>query len=208
MCMTSLAPVAPLIAPFATLQYMVFIPILRWLNIFVYRPKYDGGGNKWPVLHNVLISALIWGQVLTGTQLLLKQAIVPGALVVVMTFPTFFFSQWTRELFLQSYHDAGLLQTSQLDGWEHTETQQDREKYRRWLVDCHKASYVPICLSGGEDFLTSQPAVVVPTYKDAENTNEGKAAVPQRGLNREDTWREISSRGGKQKGALWRRYLD
>jgi hypothetical protein len=39
MCITSLAPVAPLIAPFATLYYMIFIPMLRWLNIFVYRPK-------------------------------------------------------------------------------------------------------------------------------------------------------------------------
>mmetsp|Transcript_6267 Transcript_6267/g.15804 ORF Transcript_6267/g.15804 Transcript_6267/m.15804 type:complete len:1341 (-) Transcript_6267:79-4101(-) len=205
MCMTSLAPVAPLIAPFATLQYLVFIPILRWLNVFVYRPKYDGGGNKWPVYHQFVISALIWGQLLTGTQLFLKQAIIPGALVVALTLPTFFFSQWTQEIFLVSYRDAGLLQTSQLDGWEHTETISDREKYRNWLVDCHKASYVPICLSGGDDFLTVQPALVVPTSRDEEATLSPDS-VSRRGLNKED-WQEITGKG-KQKGAIWKRYLD
>lgn len=106
---------------------------------------------------------------------------------------------------MQSYRDAGLLQTSQLDGWEHTETMDSREKYRRWLVDCHKASYVPICLSGGDDFLTVQPAVVVPTHKD--KVLPSPRSVPERGLNNKNDWQERSA-FGKQKGALWKRYLD
>ena len=45
----------------------------------------------------------------------------------------------------------------------------EREEYRRWLVDCHKASYLPTCLSGGEEnLLTAEPAVVI-----AESQNEG-----------------------------------
>ena len=81
----------------------------------------------------------------------------------------------------------------------------DREKYRNWLVDCHKASYVPICLSGGEDFLTVQPAVVVPTSREQEAALSPDS-VPSRGLKR-DAWQEITGKG-KQKGAIWKRYLD
>jgi len=152
MCLISLAPACPIIAPAATLYYIMFIPMLRWLHIFVYRPYYDGGGSKLPVIHEILISSLILGQMLLGTLLLLKQAIVFGISISFMTVPTFMFSLWTKEKFLRSYQDAGLWQTSKLDGWDNNETMKDREKYRRWLVDCHKASYVPICLSGGEDF--------------------------------------------------------
>ena len=81
----------------------------------------------------------------------------------------------------------------------------DREKYRNWLVDCHKASYVPICLSGGEDFLTVQPAVVVPKSREQEAALSPDS-VPSRGLKR-DAWQEISVKG-KQKGAIWKRYMD
>jgi hypothetical protein len=162
MCITSLAPACPIIAPAATLYYIMFIPMLRWLHIFVYRPFYDGGGNRLPVIHEILISSLILGQILLGTILLLKQSFVFGLTIALMPIPTYLFSVWTKEKFQRSYEDAGLYQTSKLDGLTNKRTIQEREKYRRWLVDCHKASYVPICLSGGEDFLTSQPAAVVP----------------------------------------------
>lgn len=162
MCLTSLAPIVPIVAPAACLYYAMFIPILRWLHIFVYRPFYDGGGNRLPIIHEIIISSLILGQMLLGTVLLLKQSFILGTLTVFMPIPTYMFSMWTKEKFQRSYEDAALWQTSNLDGLAKHGSTEDREKYRRWLVDCHKASYVPICLSGGEDFLTIQPAVVVP----------------------------------------------
>lgn len=225
MCITSLGPAAPIIAPFATLYYMIFIPMLRWLHIFVYRPKYDAGGARFPIYHDQVISSLILAQVLTAALLLLKQAIVPGFIVFGMGFPTFFFSQWTKEKFLRSYRDAGLLQSSQLDGWGGGKTIEWREKYRRWLVDCHKASFVPLCLSGGEEFLTCQPAVAVPTYRDmAEEADEEEESEdggdtfeimsgtlspsPRRSLQQ---WKQESTRimqTTAQKGAVFNRYLD
>jgi hypothetical protein len=63
MCITSLAPVCPLIAPAALLYYAVCQPMLRWLLVFVFKPKYDGGGDKWPQLHQIIISSMILGQV-------------------------------------------------------------------------------------------------------------------------------------------------
>lgn len=219
MCITSLAPCCPIIAPAATLYYMMAIPILRWLLIFVYRPKYDAGGIKLPYLHEIIISSLILGQILSGVVILLKQSIVPAGLVFALTIPTFFFSQWTKEAFEKSYNDAGLLQTSMLDGWDDSATMASRERYRAWLVDTHKASYVPICLSGGEDFLTSQPAVTVPTQRDVDYDDHimrsERTASRRSGMDRQDAfrWRTTSARhhldvaAGAQKGAVFRRYI-
>ncbi|KAG7355019.1 protein of unknown function DUF221-domain containing protein [Nitzschia inconspicua] len=222
MCITSIAPAAPLIAPFATLYYMIFIPMLRWLHIFVYRPKYDAGGARFPIYHEQIISSLILGQILTAASLLLKQGIVAGFTVFALMFPTLFFSEWTKEQFYRSYMDAGLLQTSQLDGWGVGKTMEGREKYRRWLVDCHKASYVPICLSGGEDFLTSQPAVAVPTHRDlAEYAHEEEeedtfvdarmGTKPTSSRPSLKRWKQQSERlirNSPQKGAVFDRYLE
>ena len=166
MCITSLAPTCPLIAPAALLFYVVSIPMLRWMQIFVFRPKYDGGGNLLPVLHEILISSLILGQILMGTGLYLKECFIFGSVVFLMTLPTYLFGFWTKEKFKRPYRDAGLWQASKLDEISRNGTIEEREKYRRWLVDCHKASFVPICLAGGEDFLTYQPASVVPIDRD------------------------------------------
>eukprot|EP00533_Pseudo-nitzschia_delicatissima_P009379 CAMPEP_0116084330 /NCGR_PEP_ID=MMETSP0327-20121206/3747_1 /TAXON_ID=44447 /ORGANISM="Pseudo-nitzschia delicatissima, Strain B596" /LENGTH=1201 /DNA_ID=CAMNT_0003575273 /DNA_START=88 /DNA_END=3693 /DNA_ORIENTATION=+ len=193
MCVTSMAPIVPIIAPAACLYYLMFIPILRWLHIFVYRPFYDGGGNRLPIIHEMIISSLILGQTLLGTILLLKQSFLFGLITLFMTIPTYFFSIWTKEKFMRSYEDAALWQTSNLDALSTHGTNQEREKYRRWLVDCHKASYVPICVSGGEDFLTIQPAAVV-----SINESEGEKIF--------STPRKPSPTGKKiaEKGALSR----
>jgi len=198
MCLTSLAPACPIIAPMCLLYYSIFIPILRWLHIFVYRPFYDGGGNRLPVIHEIIISSLILSQLLLGTVLFLKQCFILGIVTTVMTFPTLVFSQWTKDKFERSYNDAGLWQTSKLDGLSNKESMQKREKYRRWLVDAHKASYVPICLSGGEDFLTNQPAVVVPIDRELLTTDGRQVQrSPKQELERKTT----------QKGATFRRYM-
>lgn len=178
MCITSMAPIVPIIAPAAALYYLLFIPLLRWLHIFVYRPFYDGGGNRLPIIHEIIISSLILGQTLLGTVHLLKQSLVFGSFIVLMPIPTYFFSEWTKEKFLRSYEDAALWQTSNLDGLIKHGTMQEREKYRHWLVDAHKASYVPICVSGGQDFLTIQPAAVIPMSKDMKRFSTPRKVSP------------------------------
>jgi hypothetical protein len=63
MCIAALAPSCPVVAPAGMIYFIVVIPMLRWLLVFVYRPKFDGGGDKWPYLHDMVISSLILGQV-------------------------------------------------------------------------------------------------------------------------------------------------
>ena len=75
---------------------------------------------------------------------------------------------------LHPYEDAGLLQTSQLDS--HSEklssNTKAREDFLRWLVDCHKASFIPMCLAGKDNILTREAATVV------EMTKEGDFSIP------------------------------
>jgi len=95
--------------------------------------------------------------------MVLKKAYGPAFLAGLSIAPTLVFGQRTKERFLRCYQDAGLVQTSQLDGWDITKptSWNDREEFRKWLVDCHKAAYIPICLAGVDNFLTAEPAVVL-----------------------------------------------
>ena len=98
-----------------------------------------------------------------ATMMSLKRAPGPAVLAAVALIPTLFFRALTNQKFHRPYQDAGLLQTSKLDGWGRAEptSMKKREDFRRWLVDCHRASFVPICLAGLDNFLTAEPAVVV-----------------------------------------------
>jgi hypothetical protein len=166
MCIVAIAPVCPLIAPLAMAYFAMMLLMLRWLLCFVYRPWYDAGGNKWPALHEIIFSATIFGQVLLSAILLLRNAYFAGAIIGVAIIPTFMFSQSCKKKFLRSYNDSSLLQTSRLDGWDAMVSSEDREEFRQWLVDAHKASYVPICLVGSESPLTVEPAVVATARHD------------------------------------------
>jgi len=175
LCVVGLSPMVPIVAPIALIYFIVVQPMLRWLLIFVYRPRYDTGGEKWPLCHQIVISSLIMAQVLTSVTLALKGSLAGAVFIGFCTFPTFMFSFMTEDRFLRPYKDTALLQTSRLDGGQESFSESEREEFRRWLVDCHKASYVPTCLLGSkENLLTVEPAVVIP--KDARevlSTNDG-----------------------------------
>ena len=132
----------------------------------MYRPKFDGGGLRFPFIFDMMISALMVGQVLLCTSMALKQALGPAFLAALPVVPTYQFSRSTKKKFLRAYQDAALMQTSLLDGWNTDEptSVKEREEFRRFLVDAHKAAYVPVCIAGNDDdeFLTAEPAVVVP----------------------------------------------
>mmetsp|Transcript_2086 Transcript_2086/g.3075 ORF Transcript_2086/g.3075 Transcript_2086/m.3075 type:complete len:165 (+) Transcript_2086:1-495(+) len=58
---------------------------------------------------------------------------------------------------------------SLLDGWDNSlpTTVEKREEFRKFLVDAHKAAYIPVCIAGGATHvLTAEPAVVVASDND------------------------------------------
>ena len=57
MCVVSLAPQSPLVAPIALLYYFVCVPLWRRNCIFLYRPKFDTGEERWPFLSDMIITS-------------------------------------------------------------------------------------------------------------------------------------------------------
>lgn len=117
------------------------------------------------------ISCIVAGQILLTMQMVLKQAAGPTLAAAFPILPTIIFHHGMRRRYLAAFEDAALLQTSLLDGWDTVDqtSAEKREEYRRFLVDAHKAAYVPVCIAGGsshEEGLTAEPAVVVPLESD------------------------------------------
>jgi hypothetical protein len=133
--------------------------------------------------------------------MILKYAYGPAALAGLSVIPTYMFGEIAKDRFLRCYQDAGLLQTSQLDGWDTSKptSVEMRDEYRKWLVDCHKASFVPICLAGSDNFITAEPSVVVPTDRDSDEFEE--IIAPRR---RANTFDQSYLQTG-QRGAMFRR---
>lgn len=169
MCVVALSPVSPLIAPVALLYFLYCAPLWRRNCIYMYRPKFDTGGLRWPFLSDVFITSMFVAQVLLTTALALKEALGPAVLSAVAIIPIILHRRSVRKRYLRPYLDAALLQTFALDGWDNTiaTSAEKREEYRKFLVDAHKAAYVPICIAGGSTAaLTAEPALVVPHEND------------------------------------------
>jgi hypothetical protein len=64
MCTFALGPAAPLIALASLAYFLIMEPLLRRNLIFVYRPKFDGGGSRWPFLFDMIISVFIYAEIL------------------------------------------------------------------------------------------------------------------------------------------------
>mmetsp|Transcript_10248 Transcript_10248/g.24562 ORF Transcript_10248/g.24562 Transcript_10248/m.24562 type:complete len:475 (+) Transcript_10248:98-1522(+) len=170
LCLFALAPASPLIAPAACLYFLLCLPLLRWTMIFLYKPKFDVGGGRFPFIFDVCVSGMLVGQILLTTMMLLKQATGPALTAIMPFLPTIFYRYTLRRKYLRAFKDAALLQTSLLDGWDNEDdaTDEDREEFRKFLVDCHKAAYVPVCIASGDarTLITAEPAVVIPMEGD------------------------------------------
>lgn len=148
MFVLALAPAAPILAPFAVMYFIVCNPILRYILIFTYKPQFDAGGVRFPFLFEMIMSSMFVSQILMSVMLALKNAAGPAVIALLLSVPTVVFRRTCRKRFLAAYRDAALLQTSLLDGWDTsngdaTNTVEGREEFRRFLVDAHKAAYVP-----------------------------------------------------------------
>lgn len=126
------------------------------------------------------MSSLFVSQILLTTMMVLKQAYGPALLAIVPFIPNVHFRDSMRLTFHRAYEDASLFHVSELDGHDllATTSPELRESFRRFLVDAHKAAYVPVCLARGatkdprrKSFVfTSEPACVVKHDSDVLDT--------------------------------------
>ncbi|CAB9500392.1 DUF221 domain-containing protein [Seminavis robusta] len=183
LCLFALAPAAPLVAPFAFLYFLLSTPMLRRNVIFMYRPRFDAGGVRFPFLFEMCISGMFVGQILLATMMGLKKSLGPCVCAAIAFVPTLLFRDNMRARYLRAFNDVGLLQTSLLDGWDTASPESFgvREERRKWIVDCHRAAYVPVCMASTQtdEVLTAEPAVVVPTMEEADpNHNNSFSSLP------------------------------
>jgi hypothetical protein len=171
LCLFALAPASPLVAAAAFFYFLFCVPMLRWTMIFLYKPKFDIGGKRFPFCFDMIVSAMIVGQILLLTMMTLRRAYGPAFAAFLPIIPTASYRWILRSRYLKAFDDAALLQTSLLDGWDTNEDSSlsRREEFRQFLVDCHKAAYVPVCIASSEGLMiTSEPAVVVPIENDID----------------------------------------
>jgi len=164
LCLVVLSFVSPLVAPATMCYYLFAAPIHRWNLIFLYKPVYDGGGFRWPFMFNAFISSLVLGQVLLTVSFTLVGASGPALLAILPLPFTVVFWYRCRKKFLRAFLDAGLFQMSRHDGWdnESLRSKHSREAFRSFLVDAHKAAYMPVYISGTTaNPLTLEPAKVI-----------------------------------------------
>jgi hypothetical protein len=158
-----------MLAPTSALYFLFCVPLWRRNCIFIYRPSFDSGGALWPFLADVCLTSMIFAQVFMTTMMALKKAIGPAVLAAL---PIVFVSAYrivSRNRYLAAYNDAALFQSSSLDCWDPSFpiSTEKREEYRKFLIDSHKAAYVPICMAVGETTcLTAEPAEVIPYEQD------------------------------------------
>jgi hypothetical protein len=186
MCTVALAPASPLVAAASFFYFLFSVPLLRRNVIFMHRPAFDGGGLRWPFIFDMCISALLVGEMLLSIEMALKTAFGPAIAAGVTVIPTVLFYRDCKSRYRRPFNDAALLQTSLLDGWDTTEetSMGRREEFRRFLVDAHKAAYVPVCIAGTDtdDYLTAEPALVVPEERDTDYTEGEFPEIPDEPL--------------------------
>jgi len=187
--LVAVAPVAPLLAPFALVSFLYMQPLLRRNALYAYRPQFDAGGFRWIFLSDIIITCLLTGQLVLAIMMGLKIAIGPAVMAALPLIPTIMFKQDLHHQYKRAYEDAALLQTSQLDGWDSQDnimSFSQREEFRRFLVDCHKAAYIPACLVCTElKEMSFEPAEVVRLESDpVERGMLRRTKARKGGLNR------------------------
>eukprot|EP00529_Nitzschia_sp_RCC80_P002476 CAMPEP_0113497048 /NCGR_PEP_ID=MMETSP0014_2-20120614/30432_1 /TAXON_ID=2857 /ORGANISM="Nitzschia sp." /LENGTH=1750 /DNA_ID=CAMNT_0000390981 /DNA_START=222 /DNA_END=5474 /DNA_ORIENTATION=+ /assembly_acc=CAM_ASM_000159 len=175
LCMFALAPASPLISAASFFYFLFCLPMLRWTMIFQYRPRFDLGGKRFPFIFDMIVSGIIVGELLLVTMMTLRGAFGP-ALAAFVPIPFTIAYRWMlRRRYLRAFSDVALLQTSLLDGLDPSQESclAKREEQRQWLVDAHKAAYVPVCIaSSKEAMITSEPAAVLPLETDVEDFDD------------------------------------
>lgn len=101
----------------------------------------------------------------------LKAAVGCAFISIFPMIPTIIFRNRCRWQYLKAFEDAGLLQASTLDLNDPLAPtyRNKRRKFLDFLVDAHKAAYVPVCIAGDTvSALTATPADVEPLDHDMD----------------------------------------
>lgn len=123
----------------------------------------------------------------------LKEAFGPSAiLAAVPLLPTYLFYRTCKKEFLPSFEDIGLFQAFSVDCVSATNENakkwnfKERENFLHFLVDAHKAAYIPICIAeeGAIGKMTAEPAKTVKLESDRDYRRVRSSNLLRRGQGR------------------------
>lgn len=109
---------APLILPFVLAYFCLGYVVYRNQLINVYKPKFDTGGNFWPIVHNSTIFSLLLVQVIAVGLFGLKKLPVAASLTAPLLVLTLLFNEYCRKRFLpvfKSYPLESLIKKDRKD---------------------------------------------------------------------------------------------
>uniref|UniRef100_A0A2C9WBC1 CSC1-like protein HYP1 n=1 Tax=Manihot esculenta TaxID=3983 RepID=A0A2C9WBC1_MANES len=94
---------SPLILPFLLIYFCLGYIIFRNQLLNVYAPKYETGGNFWPVVHNSTIFSLILMHVIAIGIFGLKKLPLASSLTIPLPVLTLLFNEYCRKRFLPMF---------------------------------------------------------------------------------------------------------
>lgn len=93
------AILAPLILPFLVVYFFLGYVVYRNQILNVYVPKYETGGQMWPIAHNTTIFSLLLAQIIALGVFGIKQSAVASGFVVPLLVLTLLFNEYCRQCF-------------------------------------------------------------------------------------------------------------
>ena len=175
LCALTFTIISPLVLPCTLVYFLVTTPLWRRQLILVYRPMFDAGGMRWPFLFNVVMSALYMSIFLVSLVLLLKNMYTPSIISFLSLIPSIDFHRSCIKRFKLAYSDIGLMQAGLINesnkkrgimdpGAFDEKLYEEKEDFRKWLVDAHLSAFIPICMLDNQhlvETLTAAPAQTV-----------------------------------------------
>lgn len=90
---------APLILPFLLVYFSLAFFIYRNQILHVYIPKYESGGQFWPIVHNTTIFSLVLTQIIALGVFGIKRSPIASGFTIPLILLTLLFSEYCRQRF-------------------------------------------------------------------------------------------------------------
>ncbi|XVF36475.1 hypothetical protein REPUB_Repub19eG0061700 [Reevesia pubescens] len=90
---------APLILPFLLVYFFLSFLVYRNQILHVYVPKYESGGQFWPIVHNTTVFSLVLTQIIALGVFSIKRSPVASGFTIPLILLTLLFNEYCRQRF-------------------------------------------------------------------------------------------------------------
>ncbi|KAJ6847081.1 CSC1-like protein RXW8 isoform X1 [Iris pallida] len=131
------AILAPLIIPFLLVYFVLGYVVYRNQVLNVYIPKYETGGQMWPMMHNTTIFSLVLSQIINLGVFGIKRSPVASGFTIPLVICTLLFNEYCRKRFHPVFQNLSAQELIDMD-------EQD-EKCGGRMEEIHKQLLMAYC---------------------------------------------------------------